>query len=285
MKLAILTLFALVAFAANSVLTRVALANGQIGPEAFFAIRLLSGALTLLVLVHFRGGLRALPSHGNAISAAALLIYATAFSWAYISLDTGVGALILFGGVQLTMFAGSILTSERPPARSWVGAILGMLGLTILFAPGADVPDLFGALLMILAAIAWGIYSLRGRSATSPLFATAANFIYAAPVGILMWLVIPNAIDTTTAGVVLAIASGGLASGVGYAVWYGVLPKISGPTAAILQLTVPIIALTGGVVFLGEAVGIRFVIATICIIGGVVVAVYQRPRLPAGKPH
>ena len=283
MKIATLIIFALLAFAANSVLTRFALANGQIGPEAFFAIRLLAGAITLLALAHFRGGLRALPQHGSAISAAALLIYATAFSWAYISLDTGVGALILFGVVQLTMFIGSILTSERPPMRSWIGAVLGMAGLTILFAPGADVPDLPGALLMILAAIAWGVYSLRGRSATSPLLATAANFVYAAPVGIVLWLLIPGTIDATNMGVILAIASGGLASGIGYAVWYGVLPKMSGPTAAILQLTVPIIALAGGVVFLGETVGIRFAFATFCIIGGVVVAVYQRPHHSGAK--
>lgn len=276
MKLVALIIFALVAFAANSVLTRFALANGQIGPEAFFAIRLLSGATTLLALVLFRGDVKMLPRHGNAISALALLVYATAFSWAYISLDTGIGALILFGVVQLTMFGGSFLTSERPPVKSWVGAILGMLGLIILFAPGADVPDLPGALLMMLAAIAWGIYSLRGRSAKFPIVATAANFIYAAPVSLLLWLLIPNTVDTTTVGTILAITSGGLASGVGYAVWYGVLPKISGPTAAILQLTVPIIALAGGVVFLGETVGIRFAIASICIVGGVIIAVFPR---------
>lgn len=192
MRLILLTVFALTAFAANSVLTRSALALDQIGPGAFMAIRLTSGAIMMAVLVAFRGGLGSMMRHGSVVSAASLLLYAAAFSFAYVTLDAGLGALILFGGVQITMFAGAVLKGEKPVFARWVGSILGMIGLGILFAPGASGPDLWGTVLMAFSAIGWGIYSLRGREVSAPLQATASNFIIAAPVGIILWLIIPS---------------------------------------------------------------------------------------------
>lgn len=273
MRLILLTVFALTAFAANSVLTRSALALDQIGPGNFMAIRLVSGAVMLAALVAFRGGFGSMMRHGSVMSAASLLLYAGAFSFAYVTLDTGLGALILFGGVQITMFAGAVIKGEQPAVSRWVGSLLGMIGLGILFAPGASSPDVLGAVLMVFSAIGWGVYSLRGREVSAPLQATAGNFILAAPVGIILWLIIPSETETSLNGILLAVGSGALASGVGYAVWYATLPKLDSSLAAILQLTVPIIALAGGMVFLGESMSWSFVVSATLILGGVFIAI------------
>ena len=273
MRIFLLTLLALIAFAANSVLTRSALAFDQIGPGAFMAIRLASGAVTLTALVAFRGGLGGMLKHGSAISAAALLLYAGAFSFAYVTLDAGLGALILFGGVQITMFTGAVIGREQPSMARWIGSLLGMIGLAVLFTPGAEMPDVSGSVLMALSAVGWGVYSLRGRSVSAPLQATASNFLFAAPFAVLLWLVVPLDTDVTFTGTMLAIASGALASGVGYAIWYATLPKLDSSLAAILQLTVPLIALAGGMVFLGETATWAFVISAALILGGVFIAV------------
>ncbi len=273
MRIFVLTLLALIAFAANSVLTRSALAFDQIGPGAFMAIRLVSGAITLTALVAFRGGLGGMLKHGSAISAAALLLYAGAFSFAYVTLDAGLGALILFGGVQITMFTGAVIGREQPSMARWIGTLLGMIGLAVLFAPGAEMPDVSGSVLMALSAVGWGVYSLRGRSVSAPLQATASNFLFAAPFAVLLWLVFPLDTDVTFTGTMLAITSGALASGVGYAIWYATLPKLDSSLAAILQLTVPLIALAGGMVFLGETATWAFVISAALILGGVFIAV------------
>mgnify|MGYP000262296716 CR=1 FL=1 len=278
MRLFLITLLALLAFAANSVLTRSALAFDQIDPSAFVAIRLASGALMLAALVALRGGLRGMLRHGNIGSAVALFMYAAPFSFAYVTLDAGIGALILFGGVQITMFAGAVMGRERPAAARWVGSALGMIGLAVLFAPGAAAPDLFGAMLMVVAAISWGVYSLRGRGVSAPLQATATNFLYAAPLGILLWLLLPGETTSSMTGILLAIASGALASGIGYAIWYATLPKLDASLAAIVQLTVPLIALAGGLVFLGEAATWTFVISSGLILGGVLIAVLMPQR-------
>lgn len=274
MRLFWLTTFAMVAFAANSVLTRFALELNQIGPGAFMAIRLGSGAIMLSVLVAFRGG--GMRGQGDYVSAAALLLYAAAFSYAYVSLDAGVGALILFGGVQITMFIGAILAGERPKLLRWAGMAAGMLGLAILFAPGAAAPDLFGAALMVVSALGWGIYSLRGKSVKMPLQATAINFLIAAPFGLMIWFLFPQGEPISQQGVLLAMASGAIASGLGYAVWYSVLPKLESSFAAIVQLTVPVIALAGGIVFLGEVATLSFGISTALILGGVGLAVLSK---------
>lgn len=275
MRLFLITSLALIAFAANSVLTRSALAFDQIGPGAFMAIRLVSGAVTLAGLVALRGGLGGMFKHGSAVSAASLLLYAAAFSFAYVTLDAGIGALILFGGVQITMFAGALSGGERPHITRWIGAGLGMVGLAVLFGPRAEQPDLIGALLMTISAVGWGVYSLRGRGVSAPLEATAVNFLIAAPAGLIIWAVFPMGASISAQGVLLAVASGALASGIGYALWYSVLPKLQSTLAAVVQLTVPIIALGGGMVFLGEGVTWSFTLSAALIIAGVLIALRQ----------
>lgn len=275
MRLFLITSLALIAFAANSVLTRSALAFDQIGPGAFMGIRLVSGAVTLAALVALRGGLSGMFKNGSAISAASLLLYAAAFSFAYVTLDAGVGALILFGGVQITMFAGALLAGERPQTSQWVGAGLGMGGLAVLFGPGAEQPELIGALLMVLSAVGWGIYSLRGRGVSAPLEATAVNFLLAAPAGLVIWAMFPLGVSISAQGISLAVASGAIASGLGYALWYSVLPKLQSTVAAVVQLTVPIIALGGGMIFLGEGLTWTFTLSASLIIAGVLIALRQ----------
>ncbi len=274
MRLFLLCLLVLIAFAANSVLNRAALALDQISPAAFAGIRLISGAAMLGALVWFRsrtwGGTLHWPG------ATALLVYAVGFSFAYISLDTGTGALILFGGVQVTMFAGALLAGERPGPFRWGGAGLGLLGLAVLFLPGATAPSALGAILMLAAAIGWGIYSLIGKSVADPLAATSANFLWAAPVAALIWALVPTEVSMTPSGFWLAVTSGAITSGLGYAVWYAVLPRIDATLAAVGQLSVPILALLGGIVFLAEPMTWRFVIAAALVISGVLLAVRSK---------
>ncbi len=273
MRLILLTVFTLTAFAANSVLVRMALATGAIGPAAFGAIRLVSGAGVLLALTLATGQRRALLPKGSVVSSAALLTYVVGFSYAYLWLDTGTGALILFGGVQVTMFAGALLTGETLPARRWLGAGLALLGLGLLFGPKAGRPDVLGAGLMAMAALGWGVYSLRGRAVGRPLPASASTFVLAAPLAAGLWLVVPDRAGVSPQGVGLAVASGALASGLGYALWYSLLPRIRASTAAILQLAVPIIALAGGMLLLSEPLTASFLIAAPLIIIGVLVAI------------
>lgn len=274
MKLFLLVALTMVAFAANSVLNRAALADGAIGPAAFVAIRLCSGAVALLAIVAWQKGSFAI-SPRNWSMAVALIVYIIGFSFAYVSLDAGIGALILFGGVQITMFAGALIGGEAVPPRRWIGAGIAFSGLIVLFAPGAAAPDLFGVLLMTIAAIGWGIYSLKGRGVSAPIQATALNFALASPLAILIPFLIPDAVPITGYGVFLAIISGVITSGLGYALWYTVLPSLRATVAGVAQLTVPIIALAGGVVFLAESVTLAFVVACIMVLGGVALSLVK----------
>jgi len=270
MRLFLLCLLALIAFAANSVLNRAALALDEIGPAAFLSIRLVSGAtiLAMLVAVRQRGWRPEFRLRG----AAALLIYVVGFSFAYVSLDTGTGALILFGGVQITMFVGALIAGERPTATRWASTGIGLAGLAILFLPGATAPSLTGAALMAVAALGWGIYSLDGKGAHDPLSRTAANFVWAAPAGVLIWVLAPVESAASGTGIALAVTSGAITSGIGYAIWYAVLPRIDATLAAVAQLTVPIIALLGGILFLAEPFTLRFAIAAMFVFAGVLLA-------------
>lgn len=273
MRLILITILALIAFAANSILVRIALEHEQIGPGAFAAIRLFSGAVMLGALVALRGGVRGMIGQGSVYSAGALFVYAVAFSFAYVTLDTGTGALILFGGVQITMFLGALIMGERPNRARWIGALVGLSGLAIMFGPSAGKPDLFGAFLMSISALGWGVYSLRGRLVSAPLESTAANFLIAAPFGLLVWWLFPMGAEIRQSGVLLAVASGAIASGIGYALWYSVLPQLKSTTAAIVQLSVPVIALAGGVILLGEALTWTFALSAPLIILGVLIAI------------
>ena len=278
MRIVVLTLAALVAFAANSVLNRAALVGQGSDPASFMALRLISGAvvLALLVLVRHRNfqTMRA----ASLPSAAALLAYAAAFSFAYLTLDAGLGALILFGGVQITMFAGALLAGDRPGIWRWIGSGLGLAGLGVVFLPGAAAPPQVSVVLMLVAAVAWGIYSLRGQGTDQPLGATAGNFLLTVPVVAVIWIATGTGLTWTGAG--LAVLSGAIASGIGYAIWYAVLPALGATLAAIAQLTVPLIALGGGMVFLNESPSLAFYLATVLVLGGVALAVLvpQRKR-------
>ena len=265
------------AFAANSILNRAALAGGESGPAAFAAVRTLSGALCLAALVMARHGLPQILGRKRWISTSSLALYMLGFSFAYIALDAGTGALILFGGTQLTMFAGALITGERPPLARWIGATLAFAGLAWLLWPGAvAAPDFMPALLMSAAALGWGIYSLVGREVSNPLNETAAIFICAAPITLVFVALIPDGI--TGRGAILAVASGAITSGLGYALWYAILPKLETSIAALAQLTVPIIAAFGGAVVLAEPPSLRLIIASAIVLGGVAFGVLGGQR-------
>ncbi|HEV7554063.1 MAG TPA: DMT family transporter [Kofleriaceae bacterium] len=263
------TAAALVGFAANSLLCRAALGAGSIDAASFTAIRIASGAAILFVLA--RGvGIR---GAGSWASSASLFGYAAAFSFAYLRLTTATGALILFACVQATMIGWGIVRGHRPAPLEWLGLVIAASGLVVLTLPGLAAPDPIGAALMAGAGICWGVYSLRGRGATRPLAATADNFVRALPLAALLAATIPfTGGDVSTRGVILAVASGAIASGVGYSLWYLALPALAPARAAILQLTVPVLAATGGAVVLGEAVTTRLAGAAAAILGGVAIA-------------
>ncbi|MGJ8585217.1 MAG: DMT family transporter [Marinosulfonomonas sp.] len=271
MRLFFLTSLVMVAFAANSVLNRLALVGTGTDPAAFALLRLAAGGVVLVALVMMRTGKVPWRGHGRMWGVLSLALYVIGFSFAYVTLDAGTGALILFGGVQITMFVGAVLLKESIPITRWLGVGIAFGGLFILLAPkSGQVPDLTGVLLMAAAAIGWGVYSLLGRGARDPLGATAANFALAVPIGAACFLLAAKGM--TPFGAVLAIVSGALTSGVGYAAWYSVLPRIDSSLAGVAQLTVPVIAAAGGLVFLGEPLTLRFMISAILVLGGVLVS-------------
>ncbi|ROU01223.1 DMT family transporter [Histidinibacterium lentulum] len=277
-RLAALLALAMIAFAANSVLNRIAVAGGT-DPVAFGAVRLISGALLLMVLVRARAPLIA---PGRTRGVLTLSLYVFGFSLAYAALDAGLGALILFGCVQITMFAGALLARQPVPRLHWLGAAIALLGLAVLLWPsGAAAPSLPHALSMAAAGLGWGLYSLAGRRAANPLPETAANFALAAPPALLLWLLLSPGIDP--AGAVLAALSGALASGLGYALWYTLLPRLAATTAGVAQLTVPVIATAGGALLLSEPVTARFALAALLVLGGLALSL-RKPQGRGGRP-
>ena len=282
MRLFFLTALTMTAFAANSVLNRMALAGGTIDAVTFGSVRLLAGAVMLGALcVLLRGGIR-LRGPGRLAGVLSLLVYIYGFSGAYRGLDAGLGALILFGVVQITMFAGGIIAGETMPVRRWLGAGLAIGGLAWLLWP---VSVLHG-FLMAAAGVGWGIYSLTGRRVGDALMATAANFIWAVPLGVALGLVLPagpQGMIVGADGVVLAILSGAVTSGLGYALWYMVLPRLPASVAAVAQLTVPVIAMGGGMVFLAESLSLQFIAASVVVLGGVAISVLPLRRLRAAR--
>ncbi len=264
----------MVAFAANSVLARLALAVGHADALAFTAVRLASGAVVLGGLVAARRG----RIGGDGVSAAALLVYAAAFSLAYLALPAGTGALVLFGAVQATMIGWGVATGERLRAVQTAGLALALAGLVVLVAPGVGAPPLGAAVLMAVAGAAWGVYSLRGRTSTDATAATAGNFLRAAPVAVGLALVATGTGhgDLDGAGVALAVASGAVTSGLGYAAWYAVLPHLRATTASVAQLSVPLLAALGGAAVLGEQPGLRVAGAAVLTLGGIALVVWRR---------
>jgi drug/metabolite transporter (DMT)-like permease len=264
-----LTAASLVAFAANSVLCRAALGSGAIDAATFSTVRLVSGAITLVLAAALTAGDRRPQVKGSWWSAALLFLYAIPFSFAYTGVSAGTGALILFGAVQITMISAALTAGEPLTGALAGGLALAIAGLLILVAPGLAAPPLGGAMLMALAGAAWGFYSLRGRGAADPLAETSGNFVRAVPMALLVsaaWLPRTHA---DRDGVLLATASGALASGLGYVTWYAALRHLSAARASVVQLTVPVIAALGGVLFLGESVSWRLIAAGAAVIGGV----------------
>jgi len=277
----ILTAAAMIAFAANSLLCRMALGQELIDAASFTSIRITSGAVTLGLIVLLRGNWK-IPT-ANWASVAALFCYMVCFSFAYLSLSAGTGALLLFGAVQLTMFVTALRHGERFSFLSWAGLCAAFSGLVYLVAPGVTAPDPLGAALMAVAGIAWGAYSLIGRSATQPLAATLSNFLFSVPLTVALSAVFIANAEVSAAGVLLASASGALASGLGYAIWYAALPGLTAGRAATVQLSVPVIAAIGGIVLLSEQPGLRLIIASGLTIGGIWIVLAQRSRRVAVK--
>ena len=280
MRIALLTLIAMLAFAGNSVLTRMALAEGEAGPWAFTLIRLVSGAAILALLA---GPRRAL-SAANPISALALLVYAGFFSFAYLTLPAGTGALILFGMVQVTMIGAGLLSGERLGMAQLGGGALAIAGLVALLGPGIAAPSPIGAAMMALAGIAWGVYSLRGRRGGDPTQATAGNFLQAAAMALVLSLPVLTLSPETglsPEGAALAIASGAITSGLGYAIWYTALKGLTSSTAGMAQLSVPAITAILGILVLSEPVTLRYLAASAVILGGVALATLG----PKPSPH
>ncbi len=274
LRLFLLTCLALLAFAGNSLLCRIALGPVAMDAASFTSIRLLSGALMLALVVKLRGGTSS--GKGNWPSALALFAYAAAFSFAYLSLTAATGALLLFGAVQASMIGHGLWKGERFSVVQWIGLLLAVAGLLGLLLPGLSAPPLMGSLLMLAAGVAWAVYSLRGRGAGDPTVVTAGNFLRAAPIGLLLVLLFQTGLSLNARGIVYAIASGALASGLGYVVWYTVLPSLPATHAATVQLFVPVIAAIGGIILLGETPSLRLVIAAIAILGGIALVIGWR---------
>jgi len=261
LRVSIVTFIAMLAFASNSLLCRLALKHTAIDPASFTSVRIISGAITLWLIVTLRkeGG----RPTGSWPSALALFAYAAAFSFAYLTLSAGTGALLLFTAVQATMIIWGFRKGERLQGRQVFGLALGLGGLVALLLPGISAPPMRGSILMFAAGVAWGIYSLRGKSVSDPACATAGNFLRAA--------------RFDSAGIEYAVLSGAIASGFGYVIWYTALPALKAASAATVQLSVPVLAALGGIIFLGESMTLRFLLASIAILGGITLVVVENP--------
>lgn len=273
-----LTLFALAAFAGNSLLCRAALRDTGIDAASFTAVRIVAGAAALWVIVRLRHG--TFDGGGSWASAGALFVYAAGFSFAYLSLTAATGALLLFGAVQVTMIGIGLMRGERLHPGQWIGVALAATGLLGLLLPGLSAPPLTGALLMIVAGVAWGVYSLRGRAGGDPTVVTAGNFLRAClPAAALAVALLPWAtIDAP--GVALALLSGALTSGIGYAIWYAALPGLSPTRAASVQLSVPVLTALAGVLLLAEPLSLRLLVASAAVLGGIALVIaVRRPAL------
>lgn len=275
-RFVLLTCLAMLAFAGNSVLCRLALRDTEIDPASFTAIRILSGAITLWLLLALRGGRQI---GGDWRSALALFVYAGAFSLAYVHLQAGAGALLLFGAVQLTMTGWGLLRGERLKPLQSLGLALAVTGLLVLLLPGADAPPWLGAGLMVVSGFAWGIYSLLGRGAGDPLATTAGNFVRAMPFALLLLLPFIGVLNVDAPGLVYALLSGALTSGVGYALWYSALKGLTAIQGASVQLSVPIIAALAGALLLGESITLRLVLVAVMTLGGIALVVWGRATL------
>lgn len=278
MKTLFYTGFALVCFAFNSILCRLALGMDLMDAASFTAIRIVSGAVTLFIIYTFFGKRNAEAKQGNWVSAFCLFAYAVCFSFAYTKLTTGMGALILFSCVQATMIVYALVKGERPNILEWLGLIIAVAGLVYLVSPGLSAPPVFSAMLMAIAGMAWGFYTLRGKGSTNPLGDTAGNFIRAVPFVLMTAAIFISQFHYSKRGILFAVLSGAIASGIGYTVWYAALKFHTATRAAILQLSVPILAAIGGILLLSETITMRLTLAGILILGGICAAILGRRK-------
>lgn len=274
MRIALLTIVAMFAFAGNSLLCRIALKGTSIDPATFTSVRIVSAAIVLWIILRSRG--KSQPIAGNWLSAFALFAYAAAFSFAYVSLAAGTGALLLFGAVQATMIGYAFSRGERLQMLQWTGLACALAGLVALVLPGVSAPPPFASLLMLCAGIGWGAYSLRGKRAADPTATTAGNFIRAIPFAAAISLAMFARASIDRTGLLFAAISGALTSGVGYVVWYAALKEIKAATAATVQLSVPLIAAVGGIVLLGEPLTARLALSAAAILGGIALVIGRR---------
>jgi len=267
LKTSLLTGLALIAFAANSVLCRLAL--GQ---------RLLSGAATLFIILSVQGSSNDKTPKGSWSASFALFLYALTFSYAYLSVDTGTGALILFGAVQITMILLSLISGKRLHVREWVGMTIAFAGFAYLMLPSVTTPSLHGFMLMAISGIAWGFYTMRGRHSKNPLMDTTYNFVRTIPFIALLILLSIQTMHYSFEGIVLALISGGITSGIGYTIWYVALRNLSSTQAAVIQLSVPVLAAIGGVIFVSEPITLRLIIAAAIVLGGILMVMLSKPQ-------
>ena len=290
LRLFVYVCLAMAAFAGNSLLCRMALKHTAIDAASFTAVRLVSGAGMLWLLVRLQRGTDATQVQGDWLSAGALFAYAAGFSFAYVSMSTATGALLLFGSVQATMIIYGICKGERLRGRQLLGLAVALAGLVALLMPGLATPSLSGALAMLGAGIAWGVYSLRGkrlpaRGRSDPTAVTAGNFMRTVPMALLLLVLMLDRQSLDGRGLALAVLSGALASGIGYAIWYQALPALKATHAATVQLSVPVIAALGGALFLGEALSLPLLLSSCAILGGIALLILDRPASPApSKP-
>lgn len=260
----------------NSVLCRLALGHAAIDAASFSTVRLASGAVVLLLITAASKRNLSFVSSSNWISAALLFLYAVAFSLAYINLSAATGALILFGSVQATMLTVALLSGERPNPPEWLGLFIALAGLVYLVSPGLTAPSLVNSLLMALAGISWGFYSLRGRGTRDPLADTTNNFIRALPLAIVVSIIMKGFFHLSSTGIIYAVLSGALTSGVGYVIWYAALKELTATRAAMVQLAVPVLAAAGGVIILSERISLRLLLSAVMVLGGVGLALMSR---------
>ena len=278
-KTMFLSMVALIAFAGNSVLCRLALSDGAIDPAGFTVIRLLSGVVALFPLLFLTQGKRAFNKSGSWLSGVLLFIYAVFFSFAYVSIDTATGALILFGVVQITLVIVNAIKGNRLNALELLGVVLALAGFIYLVFPELQKPSLQGFVMMSMSGVAWALYTVAGQGSSNALRDTAFNFLRTAPLFIIVFVASLNAISLTSYGVLLAIASGAITSGVGYAIWYAALPNLSTTQAGVIQLFVPIIAAFGGVLFAGELITPRLMVAAAFVLGGIMVVILAKEKI------
>ena len=274
MRVFILTLLAMIAFASNSLLCRAALRDTSIDPGSFTFVRIFSGAIALWLIMNLRRSTSS--PEGNWISALALFVYAAAFSFAYVDLSAGTGALLLFGAVQATMILWGLRKGERLDAIQIVGLAAALIGLVLLVLPGISAPPFISSVLMLGAGVAWGIYSLRGKNAADAIAATTGNFLRAVPFAAFVSLIMLSKVHLDSLGIVYAVISGAITSGIGYVIWYTALPNLKAVSAATVQLSVPVLAATGGILFLNEPITSRYFIASVAVLGGILLVIIEK---------